>query len=698
MNHMQLRAALLAATMMIPAASTAHEMAPMAPMAAVAKDSKPVAKDKLLVAPKTADHYVVVSDAGKHGDIWRWTTANGEIAARYSQSLRGWITETDALYRIDGEGRLTALTVRGVTPGGNAAETFVYEAGKANWSNLTDGTGEAGTQGYFLPANAPGVVTASMVEAMVRAGTQGVPLLPSGRAILERTGKTMQVNGPGGPKTVELALIRGISSTPVTTWLEGERWFGDIGWISTVPAGFEGNAKALRDAQDAFTANAVKSVAHGFLTDGAKAPVLITDVTLYDADNRRFVPNQTVFVADGKIAAVGSLAAMTMPAGVRTIDGKGKTLVPGLWDSHLHIGDDWDVLANLASGYTSFRSPGTMIDRAQDVVARRNSGDLLMGEPFISAIIDKKDPLAAQGSLTVSSEAEAIAAVRKIKEAGLWGAKFYTSMNPAWIKPAAAEAHRLGLHVHGHVPATMRPLDAVRAGYDEITHLNFVMMQAMPQSVVDKANTAARIEGPAKYAKDVDLNSPAMRSFIAELARRKTVIDPTLVVFESMLTQDGGTFAPAYAPYAGIISPVADRWFKAGGHPLIENLTRDDYRKSFAKMVGLLGALHTAGVPIVAGTDGWGIELVRELELYKQAGMSNEDVLATATIVPATLVGAAGRTGSIKVGKEADLVLVDGDVATDLGALRRVVTVISDGTVMDGTALRKAAGWGGRPK
>ena len=63
----------------------------------------------------------------------------------------------------------------------------------------------------------------------------------------------------------------------------------------------------------------------------------------------------------------------------------------------------------------------------------------------------------------------------------------------------AAEAHKLGLHVHGHIPAGMRPLDAVRAGYDEVTHINFIMMQAMPQEVVDKANTAARLEGPAKY-------------------------------------------------------------------------------------------------------------------------------------------------------------------------------------------------------
>jgi imidazolonepropionase-like amidohydrolase len=271
-------------------------------------------------------------------------------------------------------------------------------------------------------------------------------------------------------------------------------------------------------------------------------------------------------------------------------------------------------------------------------------------------------------------------------------------MNPAWIAPAAAEAHRLGMHVHGHVPAGMRPWDAVRAGYDEITHINFVAMQAMPQAVVDKANTAARLEGPAKYFKDVDLNAAPMRTFIADLAKRHTIIDPTLVTFEASFISDGGVPADAYKSYMGILSPVYDRQFKAGGYPVVEGYTRDDYRKSWAKLVDLVGALHKAGVPIVAGTDGQGIELVREIELYNKAGFTPGEAIQAATIVPARMVGADKRTGSITIGKEADLVLVDGDVSKDLGALRRVVTVVSDGYVMDGDALRKAAGFSGRPK
>ncbi len=658
----------------------------------------PLAKEKLLAPPATAERYLVVSDAGQHGQMWRWTLPDGRSAFRHSQSLRGWITETDATVRYGQDGRPAEIVVRGITPSGDAAETFTVSDGNARWTTGVDtGSGPAGKKIYF-PAGGPGLVNAWLIEQLAAAGEQGVELLPSGRASLEM-GPNLTINGPSGAKTVKLAFIRGILSSPLPVWLdENNRYFADVGWISVMPAGFEANAKAMRDVQDQATADEVKSIARRFLTAEAKAPVLFDNVRLFDADKGVFLENQAVLAANGKISAVGAAGSLTAPAGARVVDGRGKTLVPGIWDSHLHIGDDWDVLANMANGVTSFRSPGTLIDRAQSVVKRRASGELLVGEPFIQAIVDKKDPLAAQGSMTVSSEAETIAAVRKIKDADLWGVKFYTSMNPAWIKPGAAEAKKLGLHVSGHVPATMRPLEAVRAGYDELTHLNFVVMQAMPKAIVDKANTAERIAGPARLAKDVDWDAPAMRSFISELKQRGTIVDPTLVIFESMLTMDGGTPAPAYAPYMGIISPALDRNFKSGGYPLAEGFTRDDYRKSYAKMAELVGKLHDAGVTIVAGTDGSGIELIRELELYRGAGFTSAEALQSATIVPARMVGADKRTGSIAVGKEADMVLVDGDVSTDLGALRRVVTVVSDGYVMDGDELRKAAGYTGRPK
>lgn len=704
MRHV-LPALLLAAA---PAALSAHPMHeqqgftrglsqdPPGPVA-----TKPIPKEQLLVPPAGADHYVVVSSSAKHGDVWRWRQADGSLAFRQSQSLRGWITETDAVVRLDTAGNPTEIVVRGVSPSGDAAETFRLGAdGRAVWKSAADSGEAAAAAGkFYIDSNGPALIGDLLLDRLIQAGPAGIATLPSGQPRLERTPVTATVTGPGGQtRSVQLATVKSYGLTPYPVWLEGDKVFGNVGWISTLPAGWESAAAVLRPLQDKAEAEAVKGIARRFLTDDNRAPVLFDNVMLFDADAGRFLPGRSVLVQGGKVAAVGSAGTVQAPAGARTIDGRGKTLVPGLWDAHRHIGGDWSLLSNMAAGITSFRSPGTMIDRAQDVTRRRAAGDLLMGEGWVQAIVDRKDPLAAQGATTVSSAEEAVTAVRKLKDAGLWGVKFYTSMDPSWIAPAAAEAKRLGLWVNGHVPATMRPLEAVRAGYQELTHINFVVMQLMPQSVVDKANTAARIEGPAKYARNLDLGSAESRAMLAELKRSGTWVDPTLVIFESSLTSDGGKPAPSYAPYHDVVPPLVARGMRAGGHPLIEDLTRDDYRASFAKLLELVGALHKAGVPIVAGTDGEGIELVREIELYRQAGMSPAEALQTATINVARLVGADRRTGSIAVGKEADMVMVDGDVSRDLGALRRTLTVVSDGVVMDADALRTAAGFSGRPK
>ena len=115
-------------------------------------------------------------------------------------------------------------------------------------------------------------------------------------------------------------------------------------------------------------------------------------------------------------------------------------------------------------------------------------------------------------------------------------------------------------------------------------------------------------------------------------------------------------------------------------------------------MVGVVGRLHDAGVRIVAGTDGSGLELVRELELYEVAGLTNAEAVQTATIIPARMVGMDDRTGSVAAGKTADIILVDGDVSQDLGNLRHVRTVFLDGYRLDGDALRTASGLNGMPK
>jgi len=671
----------------------------LAATASIAAAAAPATKEQLMTPPAGARHFTISSTAGKHGDTWGWSTPDGKSAYRMSMSLRGWITEDDEVITQGADGRPVAIAIRGFTNAGDATEDFnVDTSGVGRWKTSVDsGSAPFGAKRYNTYGG-PWLAGEKDIEALVAAGDKGIDLLPTGHATLAM-GKSVQIDGPNGPKTVKLAFITGYGFSPSPIWLDSDNhFFGNAGIISLLPEGYEKAGPKLKEIQDEATAAMVRDVAHRFLSPANKAPTLVDHVLMFDSVAGKYVPDRAVLIADGKVAAVGAGGSVKAPAGAAVIDGRGKTLLPGLWDSHQHVGDDWNLLQNVATGMTNYRSPGSSIEDALSIYKRRAAGDLLAPDGKISVIIDRKDPLAAQGALTVSSEAETIAAVDKIKAAGLWGAKFYTSMNPAWIAPGAAEAHKLGLHVHGHVPAGMRPLDAVRAGYDEITHINFIMMQAMPQEVVDKANTAARLEGPAKYGKDVDLDSPAMKAFYAELGKRGTIIDPTLSTFEPQMTSDGSAIAPEYAPFADISPPSVSRGWKTSGYPLFGGLTRDDFRKSFAKMVGLVGRLHQAGVRIVAGTDGYGLELVRELELYEEAGLTNAEALQTATIVPARMVGMADRTGSIAKGKAADMILVDGDVSASLGKLRHVDTVFLDGYRLNGQALREASGLSGMPK
>ena len=669
-------------------------VAPAALMAA------PATKEQLLVAPAGARHYTISSIAGKHGDVWSWSLTDGRTAYRMSMSLRGWITETDEVDTAGADGRPTRIAVRGFTDNGDATEDFsVGGDGVATWKTAVDGGSAPLGAKRYSAYGGPWLAQERDVAALVAAGDKGIDMLPGGHSRI-RIGQPMTIDAPGGARSLKLAFIEGSSFAPTPVWLDADnRLFGTAGQISLLPAGSEALGPILKDIQEKAVEGLVRDVAHRFLSPAHRAPTLFDHVKLFDSVAGRYLADRAVLVTNGKVAAVGAGGSLRAPAGATVIDGRGKTLLPGLWDSHQHVGgDDWNLLQNLATGMTNYRSPGSLIVDALSITKRRAAGDLLAPDGKISVIIDRKDPLAAQGALTVTSVAEAIAAVDKIKAAGLWGAKFYTSMTPAWIAPAATEAHRLGLHVHGHVPAGMRPLDAVRAGYDEVTHINFIMMQAMPQEVVDKANTAARLEGPAKYGKDVDLDSPAMKAFYAELAKRGTIVDPTLTVWEQLMTSDGSALSPEYAPFAAISPPAVARGWKIAGYPLFGGLTRDDFRKSFAKMVGLVGRLHQAGVRIVAGTDGAGLELVRELELYRQAGLSNAEALQTATIIPARMTGMADRVGSIAPGKTADLILVDGDVEQSLAKLRQVDKVVLDGALLDGDELRAAAGFSGRPK
>ncbi|HEX4683942.1 MAG TPA: amidohydrolase family protein [Gemmatimonadaceae bacterium] len=646
--------------------------------------------------PAGAIHYIIESTGGKHGDSWSWTEPGGARMARETMNVRGQIWEIDYQGKAGPNGAPATMTIRGVTPQGDAAETFTVAGGTARWKSPVDAGDAPYRGGFYVAAGGPMDVTAWFIERLLASPDRAMTLLPGGEARASKL-TTLDVGTGPAKQTVTLWAVAGLSNTPVPIWTDAKgRFFGVTFGICWLPDAYAGEMQHMEDAQAAAMARQAPLIAR--LAVKPAGPVAFTHVRTFDADGARFLADQTVVVSGERIVAVGPAASVVPPAGARLISGKGMTLVPGLWDVHMHVGDDYTGPQELSMGVTSVRDPGNNDKLTIDRRTRAAAGQLLFPHVYASSLIDGKGPYSAQVGHVATSKAHAIALVDSAKANGFTGIKIYGTFDPAWLPATIAEAHRLGLHVHGHIPHGMRTMEAIDDGYDEVTHINWVMMQAMPASILPEDNGILRFEGPGRYAKDVDLDGPELTGIVSTMAKKHIYADPTMVAFEGLYVPDNGDLSPAYAPFVGTMPPATERGFRSGGFAVPADLTRADYRASWAKMVGLLGRMHKAGVPIAAGTDGSGIEIIHELEIYRDAGFTPAEALAAATIVPARLVGQDAHTGSIAVGKAADLVLVEGDPSQRIGDLRQTRVVMLDGKLLDADALRKAAGFSGRPR
>jgi hypothetical protein len=654
---------------------------------------------ELAQPPGDAHHFVIESVGGKHGDSWSWMASDGTRMGRESMDLRGQLWDSDYTGIAGADGAPSSLTIRGFAPQGNIAETFSIDNSSAHWKSPVDaGTVRNPGNAFYLSQGGPVDTTAWLLERLLASPDKSLELLPSGRAHATALGSIEVGDSASTRQTINLWGVSGLDTAPTPMWADlNGKFFAltdSLGWL---PADYAGEQQRLLEAQTAAVALQTAALAKSLVVVPT-VPVAFVDIRLFDADGLRFLAHQTVIVEKGLITAVGPAATVKAPQGAKIIPGRGMTLIPGLWDCHMHLQNDFTGLQELSLGVTSVRDPGNVNTLTLDRRMRVAMGQLLFPHVYPSALIDGHGPYTAQVGSVAASQVEALELVDKSKAEGFTAITFYGTFNPDWLPATVAEAHRLGLHVLGHVPAGIRPLDAINDGYDEITQINFIMMQAMPDSVVEASSSAARFEGPGRYAKDVNLNAVPIKTLIATMAKDGIYSDPTMVAFEAIYVPEGGELSPAYAPFVGTLPPAAERAFRSSGFAVPKDLTRADYRASWAKMVALLTRMHRAKIQIVAGTDGSGIELVRELEIYVKAGFTPAEALAAATIVPARLVGKDERTGSIKVGKVADLALVAGDPSMQLKALRQTRLVMLDGQLLDADALREAAGFSGRPK
>jgi imidazolonepropionase-like amidohydrolase len=243
------------------------------------------------------------------------------------------------------------------------------------------------------------------------------------------------------------------------------------------------------------------------------------------------------------------------------------------------------------------------------------------------------------------------------------------------------------MNLTGHLPEGMELQRAVEAGMDQINHITYVT-KSMRAHEPGKSPKKSNPFDIASQAREIDLDSDQAKQIIRLLKEHGTVIDPTLAVLELTLYPAGRVPEPGLA----MVAPeLAGPLNSMGVPPAVEK----DTDALFRKYLQVLGALHKAGVPIVAGTDQAvpGHSLHRELELYVQAGMSPMQAIQSATIVPARAMKLDRQVGTIAAGKRADLILVAGRPDRNISDIRKVKTVIAAGREFHCAKLWKSVGF-----
>ncbi|BAK66000.1 putative hydrolase [Sphingobium sp. SYK-6] len=598
------------------------------------------------------------------------------IVFDYKNNGRGpTIAETLA---TDASGLPTSWTVTGSTTfGSKVDERFSIRGRKATWTDST-GSGSATVSQPSLYVPQSGSPWSLWVQAsqLLRDADNAMPALPGGTLRLAK-GEAFQVKGEGGDLQVTTLTISGVDLNPSYLAVDpaGKLFAFMTPEFVVVRKGYEGEEARLRGIAERLSTQRYVDMQTRFGHRYGK-PVRITNVRLFDPAAMALTAPVSVVVSGERISAVEPLDSPATPGEVR-IDGGGGTLIPGLTDMHGHLDQD-SAMLNILAGITTVRDMGNDNAVLDQLVDRMDRGEIAGPRVVRSGFIEGKSQFNANNGILVGNQAEALDAVRWYAARDFWQIKVYNSMNPAWVPAMVEEAHRLGLRVTGHVPAFTNADAMIAAGYDELTHINQVILGWVLAPDEDP-RTLLRITA-LKRLPGLDLGSAPVRKTLDSMAAKKIALDPTLVIHEQALLGRDGTATPNMADVYDYMPVSVQRSLKQ--QMLDTSAAGDDaaYRAAFDQIVATIRAMHERGIFIVPGTDlGGAFNLHRELELYQKIGMTPAQILKRATLDVQAYIGQDQSTGSIAKGKLADFFLIPGDPLQDLKATKRIAMVMKGG-------------------
>ena len=605
---------------------------------------------------------------------------DGSIATDFSYRDNGRGPDYKEKLALASDGTLRRFAITGKSTFGSLVdERFERKGDRAEWAGKVDhGSMKISGKALYVPIEATIEVTGIMVRALIHESTRKLPGIPGGELSIVKLTDTNVTNGKE-TRALTLYAVRGADLEPSYVWMtaDGERAFATIfpGFAQLILKGWEAQADALEklqlEAQGAYQRDIAKRDRHELAQ-----PVLIRNARVFDAEHAVLGPVQDVYVNRGRIGALYPAGSPSQTPGT-VIDAQGRTLLPGLIDMHAHVSPG-DYLLNLASGVTTVRDMGNDNAVLAEAIGRLNRHDSIGPHVVPAGFIEGKSQFNASGGILVDSLDAAKQAVDFYAQRGYPQIKIYNSFKPEWVKETAAYAHQRGLRVSGHIPAFMKAEDAVKDGYDEIQHINQVLLNFYVKPDTD-TRSLQRFTLIAENVNSLDLDAQPFQDLVKLFVAHKTVLDPTLTAFEAQFTQMPGEMNPSLGAIGDHLPITLHRQlFKSESEITKEMAPR--WRASYAKMLEAVARFHRAGIQIVAGTDDVaGFAFQRELELYVRAGIPANEVLRIATWNGATYARVLADRGSIERGKRADLILIDGDPTQDISTIRKVALVMQDG-------------------
>jgi imidazolonepropionase-like amidohydrolase len=457
----------------------------------------------------------------------------------------------------------------------------------------------------------------------------------------------------------------------------------------------------------------------------AQAPqrLAITHVNIVDVGSGRIDLDRTVMITGWRISEIRP-GSDQLAAGIRAVDGRGRYLIPGLWDMHVHAafpGLDAiffpELLANGITGVREMFSSFAWVDSSRNRIAR---GEIAGPRMVASGHILDGSPPIWPGSTAVTDAATARRAVDSLQDGGADFIKVYSRLTPAEYFAVSEEAKRLGIPFAGHVPQLVSAASASDAGQRSVEHLTNVVLGCSSREDEFLAQLAAAVASPRGWDSAGAVSraqlEPALASFdpgrCRLLAKRfianGTWMVPTIAVLHGVAFLDDTTLARD--PRLRSVPS----WFRSGWNPASDfrfrMLTARDWairKQAYARQLEIVSLLHQERVAFLAGTDLSnpyvlpGYSLHDELEAFVARGFTPLEALQTATLLPARYLNATDSLGTVAVGKLADLVLLDGNPLLDIKNTTRIRAVVANGRLYERADLDRlladAEALGGRP-